>query len=141
MEENTRVPACNNRETIMSTILVIDDEKHVRMLYEAELSTEGYTIISSDGQEPVLELIERTKPDAVVLDIKLGPNLSGLDLLQTIRTVHQDLPVVLSTAYSSFKTDFKAIVADYYVVKSVDLTDLKNALSLALQKSRQPHSS
>lgn len=118
----------------MSTILVIDDEKHVRMLYEAELSAEGYTIIGSDGQEPVLDLIERAQPDVVVLDIKLGPNLSGLDLLQTIRTKYQDLPVILSTAYSSFKTDFKAVVADYYVVKSVDLTELKGALTSALQK-------
>ncbi len=118
----------------MSTVLVVDDERHVRMLYEQELSADGYTIVSSDGQEPILQLIERTKPDAVVLDIKLGPNLSGLDLLQQIRTVHQDLPVILSTAYSSFKTDFKAVVADYYVVKSVDLTELRNALAAALKK-------
>lgn len=119
----------------MNTILVVDDEKHVRMLYEAELSAEGYTIIGSDGQEPILDLIARTKPDVVILDIKLGPNLSGLDLLQQIRTVHENLPVILSTAYSSFKTDFKAVVADYYVVKSVDLTDLKTTLAAALKKS------
>ena len=118
----------------MSTILVVDDEQHIRMLYASELSADGYTIVESNGRDPILELIDQVKPDAVILDIKLGPNLSGLDLLQAIRTVHQDLPVILSTAYSSFKTDFKAVVADYYVVKSVDLTDLKTALSQALRK-------
>ena len=118
----------------MSTVLVVDDERHVRMLYEQELTAEGYTVIVSDGQEPILDLIVRVTPNVVILDIKLGLNLSGLDLLQKIRTVYQDLPVILSTAYSSFKTDFKAVVADRYVVKSVDLTELKATLAAVLKK-------
>ena len=118
----------------MSTVLVVDDERHVRMLYEQELAAEGYTVVCSDGQEPIIDLVERVKPDVVILDIKLGPNLSGLDLLQKICTAQPGLPVILSTAYSSFKTDFKAVVADHYVVKSVDLTELKAALASVLKK-------
>ena len=72
----------------------------------------------------------------VILDIKLGPNRSGLDLLQQIRGRDQSIPVILSTAYDSFQHDLKSIAADYYVVKSVDLSELKSKVALALEIGR-----
>ncbi|WP_035068016.1 response regulator [Nitratidesulfovibrio termitidis] len=115
-------------------ILVVDDEKHIRMLYQEELESEGYTVAVSDGREPILDVVAREKPLVVVLDIKLGPDLSGLDLLQEIRRGEPTLPVILSTAYDSFQHDLKSVVADYYVVKSVDLTELKAKVALAVEK-------
>ncbi|WP_421901079.1 response regulator [Maridesulfovibrio sp.] len=114
------------------TILVVDDEKHIRMLYREELEAGGYKVSTSDGTEDILVVIGREKPDLVVLDIKLGINRSGLDLLQEIRQEDQNLPVILSTAYDSFKHDMKSIAADHYVVKSVDLSELKEKVELAL---------
>ncbi len=119
-----------------NTILVVDDEKHIRMLYQEELVAEGYTVATTDGQEPILAVIEREQPQVIVLDIKLGPSLSGLDLLQQIRGSHPILPVILSTAYDSFQHDLKSIAADYYVVKSVDLTELKLRIAQAMAKAR-----
>jgi len=117
-------------------VLVVDDEKHIRMLYQEELEGEGYAVVTSDGEEDILGLLEREHPEVVVLDIKLGPNRSGLDLLQEIRGRDQALPVILSTAYDSFQHDLKSIAADYYVVKSVDLGELKSKVALAIQKSQ-----
>jgi DNA-binding response OmpR family regulator len=116
-------------------VLVVDDEKHIRMLYQEELEGEGYEVATSDGEEPILAVLDREKPAVVVLDIKLGPNRSGLDLLQEIRGKDQAIPVILSTAYDSFQHDLKSIAADYYVVKSVDLTELKSKVTLALGKA------
>lgn len=116
-------------------ILVVDDEKHIRMLYQEELQVEGYDVAVSDGEEDILAVIEREKPAIVILDIKLGANRSGLDLLQVLRGRHQDLPVILSTAYDSFQHDLKSIAADFYVVKSVDLTELKDKVKQALAKA------
>ncbi len=116
-------------------ILVVDDEKHIRMLYQEELEGEGYDVVTSDGEEAILPLMERVSPDVVVLDIKLGGNRSGLDLLQEIRGKDQGIPVILSTAYDSFQHDLKSIAADYYVVKSVDLGELKSKVSLAMGKA------
>lgn len=116
-------------------ILVVDDETHIRMLYQEELETEGYQVATSDGSEDILEVLRKTKPDIVVLDIKLGQQRSGLDLLQEIRSKEQTLPVILSTAYDSFQHDLKSIAADYYVVKSVDLTELKAKVHSALEKA------
>ncbi|MDK2956982.1 MAG: hypothetical protein PWQ57_2478 [Desulfovibrionales bacterium] len=118
------------------TVLVVDDEKHIRMLYQEELESEGYQVATSDGAEDILDVIDRVKPTIVILDIKLGVNLSGLDLLQEIRSRDQNLPVILSTAYDSFQHDLKSIAADYYVMKSVDLTELKSKVKMALDKAR-----
>ncbi len=116
-------------------VLVVDDEKHIRMLYSEELLSEGYAVATSDGTEAIIEVIEREKPQVVILDIKLGGTRSGLDLLQEIRSKDQTLPVILSTAYDSFQHDLKSIAADYYVVKSVDLEELKNKVGLAMAKA------
>jgi DNA-binding response OmpR family regulator len=115
-------------------ILVVDDEKHIRMLYREELESEGYEVATSDGSEDILAVLDREDPDVVVLDIKLGNNVSGLDLLQKIRSRETDLPVILCTAYDSFQHDLKSIAADYYVVKSVDPGELKSKVALAVQK-------
>ncbi len=116
-------------------ILVVDDEKHIRMLYREELEADGYTVATSDGEEDILDVISREAPTIVILDIKLGVNRSGLDLLQEIRAEDQQIPVILSTAYDSFQHDLKSIAADYYVVKSVDLTELKDKVRMALNKA------
>jgi len=116
-------------------ILVVDDEKHIRMLYQEELEGDGYTVSTSDGTEAILDVLARETPDIVVLDIKLGPNRSGLDMLQEIRSKDKDIPVILSTAYDSFQHDLKSIAADYYVVKSVDLSELKDKVTRAMDKA------
>ena len=120
-------------------ILVVDDEKHIRMLYQDEFETEGYTVATSDGHEPILEVVGREKPDLVVLDIRIEPDVSGLDLLQAIRgnAATSGLPVILSTAYDSFQYDLKSIAADHYVVKSVDLTELKNKVRQLLAEAKK----
>ncbi len=115
-------------------ILVVDDELHIRMLYQEEFENSGYNVVTSDGSEPILSLLDQENPDLVVLDIKLGQDKSGLDLLQETRSRDQSLPVILCTAYDSFQHDLKSIAADHYVVKSVDLTELMDKVKQILKK-------
>ena len=114
-------------------ILVVDDELHIRMLYQEELEDKGYEVITSDGSDNILEILAKERPDVVILDIRLGGNRSGLDILQEIRTreQHDDVSIILCTAYDSFQHDVKSIAADYYVVKSVDLTELLDKVEQA----------
>ena len=113
-------------------ILIVDDEEHIRFLYSEELTEAGYEVITADSGYKLLERIEEERPDLVVLDIKMV-DYNGLDLLQDIRNKYYDLPVVLCTAYDTFKEDMKSIAADYYVIKSFDLTELKNKIAMALE--------
>ena len=116
----------------MAKILIVDDEEHIRYLYSEELSESGYEVITADSGYRLLERIEDEKPDLVVLDIKMV-GYDGLDLLQDIRNKFYELPVVLCTAYDTFKRDMKSIAADFYVIKSFDLTELKSKVAMALE--------
>jgi two-component system response regulator (stage 0 sporulation protein F) len=123
----------------MAKILIVDDEEHIRMLYQVELEDEGYEVITAADGRDLLGLIQREQPNLVVLDIKMA-GYNGLDLLQEIRNRFYNLPVILCSAYDSFKRDIKSIAADFYVVKSSDLTQLKKTIVRALE-SAAPHSS
>lgn len=116
----------------MAKILIVDDEEHIRYLYSEELSEAGYEVITADSGKNLIERIKKEKPDLVVLDIKMV-DYNGLDLLQDIRNNVYDLPVLLCTAYDTFKEDIKSIAADFYVIKSFDLTELKNKIAMALE--------
>jgi len=113
-------------------ILIVDDEEHIRFLYSEELTDEGYEVITADSGYQLLERIDAEKPDLIVLDIKMV-DYNGLDLLQDIRNKYYDLPVILCTAYDTFKEDMKSIAADHYVIKSFDLAELKNKIATALE--------
>ncbi len=116
----------------MAKILIVDDEEHIRYLYSEELSEAGYEVITAESGHMLLEKIEEEKPDLVVLDIKMV-DYNGLDLLQDIRNKFYSMPVVLCTAYDTFKEDMKSIAADFYVIKSFDLTELKKKIAMALE--------
>ena len=119
----------------MAKIFIVDDEEHIRFLYSEELTDAGYEVITADSGLGLMERIEKEKPDLVVLDIKMV-DYNGLDLLQDIRNKFYNLPVVLCTAYDTFKEDMKSIAADFYVIKSFDLTELKNKISMALEANQ-----
>jgi DNA-binding response OmpR family regulator len=120
----------------MAKILIVDDEQHIRYLYSEELTEAGYEVITAENGYKLIERIEEERPDLVVLDIKMV-GYNGLDLLQEIRNKFYDLPVILCTAYDTFKEDMKSIAADHYVIKSFDLTELKNRIASALEASRK----
>ena len=124
----------------MKKILIVDDEEVIRMLYGEELEEEGYRVVTAGSGHGLMEMIEREKPDLVILDIKMAEH-DGLDLLQEIRKRFYNIPVILCSAYSSFKGDLKSIAADYYVVKSADLSELKQKIKMALEGQIPPQPS
>jgi len=91
-----------------------------------------YPATTADTVNVVGPYVGSLKKSGIVLDIKMR-EYSGLDLLQHLRKKYYDLPVILNSAYSSFKVDLKAVAADYYVVKSSDLSELKEKLKIALE--------
>jgi DNA-binding NtrC family response regulator len=116
----------------MARILVVDDEEYIRQYYSEELSEEGHEVFTTGSGHELLRRIDVLNPAAVILDIRLTDS-DGLDLLQEIRGRHNDLPVILCSAYDTYREDPKALAADYYVVKSFDLGTLKQAVQRALE--------
>ncbi len=112
----------------MYKILLVEDEPHLLELYQEELQDEGYEVMSTmDGEEAVL-LTKKNFPDLVVLDIKIR-KLHGLEVLKKIKEFNKDLPVVLNSAYETFKSDFSSWIADAYLIKSSNLAELKEKIA------------
>jgi DNA-binding response OmpR family regulator len=116
----------------MARILLIDDEEHICHLYSEVLAEEGHEVFSLRSGTALHDTIDLLRPEAIILDIRL-PDCDGLDLLHAIRLRHGDLPVVISTAYDSYRGELRAAAADYYVIKSFDLSELTNAIRRALE--------
>lgn len=120
----------------MSRLLVVDDEDNIRLLYSQELSDEGYEVTGAATAAEAVARLEEGEFDLVVLDIKLK-NESGLDLLQRIVKERHEMPVILCTAFSCYKDDFSAWLADSYVVKSSDLQELKDEIGRLLTRKEK----
>ena len=114
-------------------ILVVEDDRHQRMLLELELAREGYDVVSVAGGREAVERVSAEPIDLVVLDIGM-PDMDGLEAMQKILDLKRKLPVVINTAYPSFKDDFQSWSADAYVVKSGDLGELFGEIRKALQR-------
>jgi DNA-binding response OmpR family regulator len=112
---------------------VIDDEANIRLLYAQELGDEGYEVVTAATVSEAMTRLEEQTFDLVILDIKLK-NESGLDLLQQIVKERQNLPVILCSAFSCYKDDFSAWLADGYVVKSSNIDELKLEIGKVLGK-------
>jgi DNA-binding NtrC family response regulator len=120
----------------MKRILVVDHDTAMQLLYADELTEEGYEVITTGDGSGLMELIEKKRPDLVVLDMKLGDH-EGLDRLQDIRNAYDDLPVVMSTAYASFKAYLKAIAADDAAGKRSNQRELKRKIKRASESHEQ----
>ena len=120
----------------MSRLLVVDDEANIRLLYSEELQDEGYQVETAATIAEAVAKLEQHSFDLALLDIKLK-NESGIDLLQKIVKERHDMPVILCSAFSCYKDDFSAWLADGYVVKSSNIEELKLEVDKVLGKKSQ----
>ena len=118
----------------MAKLLVVDDDKNLRLLYEQELADEGHQVFLVGSGPEALEYLKGNRPDLIVLDISM-PGMDGIEALGKILAKDKSMPVILNTAYSTYKDNFMTWSADAYVVKSGDLTELKGKIKEVL-KSR-----
>jgi CheY-like chemotaxis protein len=116
----------------MAKVLVVEDDESLRVLYTRELAGSGHDVSAVSSGKEALESIRKSKPDVVVLDIKME-GMDGLTVLDEIMKHDKTIPVILNTAYSSFKSDFSTWSADAYVVKSSDMSELKQMIDQVLQ--------
>ena len=115
----------------MARILVVDDEVSIRTLLKMELEEEGHEVLLAEDGIDALEVLEREPIDLITLDIRM-PRMDGLDFLGKIREVNKDIPIVICTAYGTHKQDLAVWGADEYVIKSGDLSELKEKIQQLL---------
>ncbi|MFC1867809.1 response regulator [Thermodesulfobacteriota bacterium] len=113
---------------IMVRILLVDDEEYILRYYSYELSCEGHDVITLNSGDNLLEKNERYQPDMVIMDIRLF-EWDGLDLLKIIKDHYDHLPVIICSAYDTYMDACLKAGAYLCVIKSFNLTGLKNAVS------------
>ena len=109
------------------TILVVEDEPSLRILYETELSEDGYEVDVAESAEAAFKLLEKNRYDVIVLDIRM-PGMNGLEAMGRILESDRNQAIILNTAFPQYMDDFGSWSADAYVVKSSDLSVLKEKI-------------
>jgi DNA-binding NtrC family response regulator len=117
----------NRTQTAPPSILVVDDEERILRLYEKEFSEDGYQVKTAKGAEEAIKIALEGEVNLVVLDIKLEEK-NGLEILSDFKRINKDLPIILNSAYSTYKSDFQSWLADAYLVKSSNLEELKKTI-------------
>lgn len=117
----------------MDRVLIVDDDKNVRLVYKEVLSDAGYEVLEAESGKETFDILNRELIDLVVLDIKLRAE-SGLDVLQGITKKFPKLPVILCSAYASYQDDYTSWLAESYVIKSTDPEELLKEIEKVLQK-------
>jgi len=117
----------------MKTILVVDDDEAIRTLLQEELEEEGYKVLIATNARDALKMVAAEPLDLVILDIRM-PGMDGLEALPRILGIKEGLPVIMNTAYSQYQDSFMSWAADAYVVKSSDLTELKEKIKELINK-------
>lgn len=120
----------------MEKVLCVDDDLSLLRLYQDELSEEGYKVIlAKDGKE-ALAKFEKEKPQVVVMDIRM-PVMDGIETLTAMMGKDPQVPVILNTAYPQYRDNFMTWGAEAYVIKSSDLTELKQKIREVLNKRKK----
>ncbi len=116
------------------TVLVIEDERHMRDLLELGLAHHGFAVTTTSDAAAALNSIDRTFPDVIVLDIML-PKIDGISLLPLIRRKTQ-APVLMLSALSDVATRIEGLErgADDYVGKPFHLGELVARLRTLLRR-------
>ena len=97
----------------MESILIVEDNKDMQFILSKILKEKGYkTIIAGDGIRAI-EKVEKYIPDLVLLDIKL-PKLDGMQVLDKIKKIDEDLPIIMITAFGNIKGAVNAMKSGAY---------------------------
>jgi len=116
------------------SILIVDDETLTLNNLRKALEKEGYEIYLADSGERALEIIEKFKPNLVLLDLML-PGISGLEVLKKTKEKGNEIITIMMTAYEILEKAVEAMKlgAYDYILKPFKISDLKNTIRRALE--------
>lgn len=117
-------------------ILVVDDEEKIRETLRGVLSDEGHEVEDAADGRSALEALRAGRPDLVILDVWL-PEIDGITLLEEIKKLHPDLPVVIICGHANIEAAVRAtrLGAADFIEKPFSLEALLTAISRALGRT------
>ena len=126
----------NGKELTMATVLIVEDDKNTRLLTAARLKP-YYTVLAACDGEEALDLFYKQHVDLIVADIMM-PNMDGYELVRTLRSYHQDVPVIMLTAKDAFEDKRLGFSTgtDDYMTKPVNHEELLWRIEALLRRAK-----
>ena len=115
----------------MASILVVDDEPDILKVVSFRLKRAGYNVVSAADGEEALKLVQKEKPDLILLDIRL-PSIDGYEICKRIKSNNalKHTPIIFLTASSGARIvdAVKKFKADGYLIKPFEPEELLKAV-------------
>ena len=120
----------------MFCALIVEDDRKLNSLYCSFLEQQGYETIPAHNAIEAMESFETNHIDIVLCDIMM-PGVDGVMLIEGIRKINPELPIMMMSALDDFKSKQRAFSAgcDDYIVKPIDLNELTLRMSALLRRS------
>jgi len=115
------------------TVLVVDDERSLRRVYEASLE-DAYEVVTAADGEAALDVLSDVDVDVLLVDRRM-PGLSGGDVLSELRSRGDDVPAAMVTAVEPSE-DIIDLPFDDYLVKPVDRDQLVSTVELLASRAQ-----
>jgi DNA-binding NtrC family response regulator len=117
-------------------ILIVDDEVRMQRILEINLSPK-YEVVTSGNGEEALRVVRTQSISLMLTDLKM-PGKNGMELLQEVRKVRSDLPVIIMTAYGTVESAVQAMKegATDYILKPIKIDEMEMLIEKALAVSR-----
>jgi DNA-binding NtrC family response regulator len=121
------------------TVLIVDDEPHVRLVFQIALESAGYTVVAAADGKEALARVREAPLDLILLDLKM-PVLDGMETLRRLHEQGNRLPVVIITAHGSVADAVAAMKqgAIDFVPKPVSPTTLREVVARAVAGAVPP---
>lgn len=119
-----------------SKIWIVDDDKSIRWVLEKALAVGDMQVVSFDGPNKLLSRLNREQPDVIISDIRM-PDMDGIALINEIKKISPDMPVIIMTAYSDLDRAVSAFQsgAFEFISKPFDVDEVVNLVKRAIKKS------
>jgi two-component system NtrC family response regulator len=118
-------------------ILLVEDDESLRQVTHAQLARSGYETSIAEDAAQAIAILRKEPTDLVITDLNL-PDMSGLELLKTVRAEYPDTAVVIVTAYGTIETAVDAVKSGAYdyITKPVHPDELRALVNRALERHR-----
>jgi two-component system response regulator AtoC len=115
-------------------VLIVDDEPNLRKILSAQLSRDGYDVLTAEDGEQGLVALKEHHIDLVITDLKM-PKVDGMQLLREALREDPELPIVMITAHGTIDTAVEAlkIGAFDYLTKPFDKDEVRQIVAKALK--------
>lgn len=118
------------------TLLLVDDEDHIRSMLEAALGFHGFDVTAVESGRAALAQAASMRPDVIVLDVMM-PDLDGFEVCRRLRTDGHTVPILFLTAKDDTEDKVRGLTlgGDDYLVKPFSLEELVARINALLRRS------